>query len=265
MKQKSHRVSRALALPLFLVGMLAGAAMAADRDGLIAYWPLDEGQGVIAHDGSGHGNDGYVEGAAWVSGYCGSALRITGTSLVDWIPYTFDDPIQQGMSVASWVYWGGPSEYNRASVILDGRDGLDGLWFGIMIPSGFVRLNLYAPGGNEGVEGLIRVPQGGWTHVAGVYDSGAHHLLVYVNGQLDQSAAAPEPYHDSFDFAAIGNNHWAPGDGQWAPLNGTVDELRLYNRALSQPEIQELLNCPSPTPTAARSWGLIKSMYRTGQ
>jgi hypothetical protein len=57
-----------------------------------------------------------------------------------------------------------------------------------------------------------------------------------------------DTYHNSDHQPAIGNNHWAPGDHQWAPLNGVLDEARIYDRALCAEEIQYLYNHPGNRP-----------------
>ena len=44
------------------------AEAAAPTDGLVGYWPMDEGSGTIAHDISGSGNNGTINGASWVAG-----------------------------------------------------------------------------------------------------------------------------------------------------------------------------------------------------
>jgi hypothetical protein len=243
-----------------LIAFLHTRASADLTEGLIAYWPCDEGQGPIVQDVSGYGNDGTISGAAWVPGFQGWGLEILTTDIVQSIPRSFDDPIGSVFTVAAWVRWDGPSVYDRPGTVFDGRSPVEGFFLGIQ-QDGALRLNIYhPPSGGEGAVSTSPVPLDAWTHVAGVFDGSSQTLRVYIAGVEAGVAAATYPYYDSYISAAMGNNRWAPGDGQWAPLNGILDEVRLYDRALSDEEIAELALGPSPTSEA--TWGGVKRLFR---
>jgi hypothetical protein len=243
-----------------MIALLHARASADLTEGLIAYWPCDEGQGMFVHDASGYGNDGMISGAAWVPGFQEWGLEILNTDIVGFIPPRFDDPIRDAFSVAAWVRWHGPSVYARPGAVFDGRSPVEGFFFGIQ-QDGCLRLNIYhPPSGGEGVSSTPPVPLDEWTHLAGVYDASSQTLRVYIAGAEAGVAAATYPYYDSYISAAMGNNRWAPGDGQWAPLNGILDEVRVYDRALSDEEIAEL--ALGPTPTSETTWGAVKGLFR---
>jgi hypothetical protein len=73
----------------------------------------------------------------------------------------------------------------------------------------------------------------------------------------DNILTATTPYYkNSTGSPAIGNNWWAPGDGEWRPFNGIIDELRIYDRALSPDEIAELAGgAPANEPPVADAGG----------
>jgi hypothetical protein len=96
--------------------------------------------------------------------------------------------------------------------------------------------------------------------VAGIFEVSSPSLRVHITGVKAGVATATYPHYDSYISAAMGNNRQAPGDGQWAPLNGILDEGRLYDRALSDEEIAEL--ALGPTPTLETTWGAVKSLFR---
>ena len=243
-----------------LIALLCSPASADLTEGLIAYWPCDEGEGQFAYDVSGYGNHATLSGAEWVPGFQGWGLEILATDIVQSIPRSFDDAIGSAFTVAAWVRWDGPSAYGRPGTVLDGRSPVEGFFLGIQ-PDGFLRLNVYhAPSGGEGVQSTSTVPLSAWTHVAGVFEVASQSLRVYITGVEAGAATATRPYYDSYSSAALGNNRWAPGDGQWAPLNGVLDEVRLYDRALSDEEIAEL--ALGPTPTLETTWGAVKSLFR---
>jgi len=80
------------------------------------------------------------------------------------------------------------------------------------------------------------IPTGTWTHVAATYDpSPGNEVRLYINGQLDNSTNFAHGPIDSSDSAlTIGNRM-----GQHY-FDGTIDEVAIYNRALSAEEIAEL-------------------------
>jgi hypothetical protein len=84
-----------------------------------------------------------------------------------------------------------------------------------------------------------------WYHVAGVYDAAARRLDIYVNGVLDNGVllgAVPASQYNPPDSVNIGRR---PA-GYY--FKGTIDEVRIYNRALTQAEIQADMNTPIVGP-----------------
>jgi glucose/arabinose dehydrogenase len=80
----------------------------------------------------------------------------------------------------------------------------------------------------------------GWYHVTGVYNASARTLAVYVNGQLDNGAlvgTVTSSQQNSTNNVNIGRR--ASGNYQF---NGRIDDVRIYNRVLSQAEIQSDMN-----------------------
>jgi hypothetical protein len=95
-----------------------------------------------------------------------------------------------------------------------------------------------------------------WYHVAGVYNASAQTLDIYVNGVLDNGTLRgiiPASQLNAAVNVNIGRRTSLYGGFYF---NGVIDDLRIYNRALSQSEIQDDMNTPvgspppTPTPTA---------------
>ena len=78
-----------------------------------------------------------------------------------------------------------------------------------------------------------------WYHVAGVYNAPARTLDIYVNGVLDNGVLVGKVPASQFD-AAVNVNIGRRGGGFY--FQGTIDEVRVYDRALSQAEIQTDMN-----------------------
>ena len=86
-----------------------------------------------------------------------------------------------------------------------------------------------------------------WYHVAGVYNASARTLDIYVNGVLNNgtlSGTVPASQINSAVNVNIGRR--SGGGGYY--FNGVIDDVRIYNRALSQAEIQADMNTPVGTP-----------------
>lgn len=244
------------------------------EDGLIAHWKFDEGSGYTTKDSSGMGNHGVIYGAEWVEGKSGYALEISGTGIVEYIPSTIDDTISNSLTFSSWVKWYGPNEYNRNSYIFDGRSAGSGihrygLITGIYADTGRVFLQLLCPPDDSAYMTVISaspVPLNNWTHIAGVFDLENNMFSLYFNGVLDNSTSVNRSYCQAFGSPAIGNNWWAPGDGAWAPLNGMVDDIRIYNIAVAKEKIGDLMKVEyEKTPqVACRDSDGGKNYYEKG-
>ncbi|MBC7289060.1 MAG: hypothetical protein H5T86_13685, partial [Armatimonadetes bacterium] len=84
-----------------LVLLAAPRTGAADKAPL-AYWPLDEGQGNVSRDASGHGHDLQLSGTSWEKGAVGSCLRLHGAKSTASTPLT-SDLLPSHVTVAAWV------------------------------------------------------------------------------------------------------------------------------------------------------------------
>ncbi|MEA3343527.1 MAG: LamG-like jellyroll fold domain-containing protein [archaeon] len=196
---------------------------------LIAYWKFDAGSGSVAKDSSGNENHGTLRGAEWVDGKEGGGLKIVDTNIVNYIPDSFDDDVSTLLAVECWVYWFGkhPDTYSSNSYVLDARYHSRGGFILYLRPNGSVVFSLRGPSGSQVVESKSVVPINEWTHIKGVFDYGPRTLSVYMNREIDHSVDASFSYYDTKSSAAIGNNRWSPGDHQYAPFNGIIDELKI--------------------------------------
>ena len=210
--------------------------------GIVLYLPFAEGSGTTTSDGSGSGNNGNLSGGAtWSpSGRFGSAVAFDGISGLITVN---DSPSLHllNMTLEAWV---NPSAINvgRRAVIFKERSGVSPpLDYGLYAadsagspPSGYISelspsLNTYRAIGSSP---LTTPMPGTWTHLAAVYTG--NQVQLYVNGVLAGNRGtgnavmnnASQPLH-------IGGNSIL---GEW--FSGLIDEVRVYNRALSQTEIQ---------------------------
>ena len=208
----------------------------AGDNGLLACWNFDEGSGSTATDSSGNGNTGALcNGPAWVDGKRGKALSFDGRSNYMSYPTLFSAGISE-LSVMAWIN----SPLNQSGdIIYHGYGGE----FVLRTGSTSTRTNIvsfevhlsdwiwYASSSS------VLFPNT-WYFVAGVWSKGSS-LRIYIDGVLESETAVPSldltPLSAGWD-ASIGVYDAAHyGIDFW---NGIVDEARIYNRALTQQEVQ---------------------------
>ncbi len=194
----------------------------------VGYWPFDEASGTIARDCGGNGLDGVVsEPFDWVVGRKGGALHFTaysdgGRGRVDLGRYSAFD-FSSDFTVAAWVKLDAPG--GNADIVA--RPYSWGLGFASG-SAGFIVGN-----GSSGDVFVVGgpVPVGEWVHVAGVFRSRVS-AEVYRNG-VAQSTATDATSADRPSTHVILN------DG-FEAFSGSIDDLVMFNRALSASEVSAL-------------------------
>ena len=210
----------------------AAAAGEVSTKHLVGYWPCDEGSGATVADQTGRGHMGYFQaGAAWTTDakVGKSALSFPNPGGVE-----INGPVvdtTKSYTVAAWVKVDKLTGY-ETFVSIDGDD-----------KSGFF-LQVHATGNRftfalDPVHAFAPVsPQPGqWYHLAGVYDSVARTLAVYVNGELQATEHAP-PAIRATGNTAFGRAKFAGNFTDF--VSGAIDDIRVYDIALTQPEIAAL-------------------------
>jgi hypothetical protein len=198
--------------------------------GLTGYWPFD-GSDVTdkIYDRSGNANDAtFVGGATSTSkviGRIGQGFKFTnGVNQYVLTPLTPSGTVR---TISAWVYNNGVSggaeehvaEYAPLQLWIDSSDVLrfySGSVYTATVPS---------------------VPRNTWTHVVAVCSSVGH--FIYVNGQLASESNNASTCSTASGPLYIGR--WAGGGATGNEVfNGTIDDVRVYDRALSAAEINQL-------------------------
>jgi hypothetical protein len=215
----------------------------ADAEGLIGYWGFNYGD---ASDESENGYNGKSVGVDFIDGIFGLGCEIQGTDRIESIPKSFDDSINNQFTFSTWVYLY-EGFLDKALYIFDCReDSWDGGGFIFAISTNNVAyFELRETGEKQFIKSSDGIFVETWTHIAVVFNNDAGHFKVYINGVENNVSTTYKQYSKTYYDAVIGNNHWGYIDGEWRPLNGIVDEIRIYNRALDEDEIQNLYENPS--------------------
>ncbi|HEV7976933.1 LamG-like jellyroll fold domain-containing protein [Amycolatopsis sp.] len=204
-------------------------------DGIAAY-AFDENQGTVADDSVGAHDAALVGGAAWTAGKSGSALALngsgqfadTGAALLD---------TTGNYSVAAWVKLNdsGDGTAGGAFQTVVSQDGGDHSAFFLQYSGADKRL-AFSFVGTRALAPTAPVP-GRWYHVAGVRDAATGQVKLYVDGQLaaTKDACLGEA---STGHTVIGRGQF--GGNQVDHLNGAIDQVRVYDRALSDADVSAL-------------------------
>ncbi len=223
--------------------------------GLVLYMPFDmpPANGVV-RDESGAGNDGRVEGAQWVSGgRMGGAFRFNITNVDDRIVVPDSDSLGvQYVTLSAWMMSSQADGLPNRILDKDRRQGYSlGLSGGDKNKRGMPEICI---SWSTGALANRMVCDGRWHHVAGTYDGQICKLYVDGNRVKQQQAPSSGPIHrNHWDFC-IGNSVVEYEGGTFSSFDGMIDEVRVYNRALSGEEIKTLATatkagiCPFSTP-----------------
>ena len=106
--------------------------------------------------------------------------------------------------------------------------------------NGFYTLDEYPPSGSGGgVYGTTIIPENTWTHIVAVVDGGTESF--YFNGNADGSGSSETYASEAPNKAGIGGRALDSQPGGWyGYFNGSISDIRIYNRALSATEVKML-------------------------
>ena len=196
-------------------------------NGLVGWWKFDETNGTIAYDSSGNGNDGNLtNGPTWTTGKIGGALSFDGVN-----DYVITD-VTTGLnfSVSTWV----KTSDNDAHIM--GSNGGDSWLF--WIDYGELRFELQNGSWNEPTPFSV---SSDWTYLTGVFESLDSSAKVYKNGSFQSTKVV---LNRVVNDSIISIGKWLTSSSNAVPrhFNGLIDDVRIYDRALSAAEVQALYN-----------------------
>ena len=218
--------------------------------GLVGYWTFDEGTGTTAYDYSGQGNNGTKNNGQWLTGTSckkGGCFGTTIDSILDYVQVI--DPASGILDFSdndsfSYLMWFKDSQNQGTES--------DQLWKGGYSPnSGYRMLTNTASGGPicqyadsdtavgaDGASTATSVLDGNWHLVVCIMDRVSKKFLIYLDGVY--KAADTNLTEGSAKSSAVNPRLGEAWGG--AEVNGAVDDVRIYNRALSAEEIQAIYN-----------------------
>jgi hypothetical protein len=204
----------------------------AELGGLLGWWKLDEKEGATAADSSGNGNDGTLVGnPQWrpQGGKIGGAIELSGKGDYVKIDNESAFDITNQITIAAWVNITSiPQEWT--GIVTKG----DTAWrMSTDFANSIFHFGL-GTNNNDYMSGKTTVSSGQWHHVASVYDG--QKMSIYVDGKLDASQPRSGPIATNNFPVCIGENI----ENNKRFFNGLIDDVRVYNYAISENEIAAL-------------------------
>ena len=250
---------------IFAALILANASDAEfNPEDVIAIWLLDDGNGAAATDASGNEHVGQLVGdPQWVAGKFGGALEFDGDDRVDCGDIDGVDGFKS-LTALAWCRWdGGDGGLTSPARVVSKQDPNKGDKGPFSLGSGWNahKLTFWINFGDwAGVHSGTHIDDGEWHHVAGSYDGNS--LRVYVDGieeaenNIGKITGGSTPEHVAIGSDGFGREFW----------KGVIDEVALFNTALSEDDIAGIMNnglsplsAVSEIGKLATTWGRLKS------
>lgn len=215
-------------------------------NGLVAWWRMDDAAGTTATDSTSTAADGSINGATWTTGRRAGGLHFNGgqsvhcgrrASLAGTTPFT----------VTAWVRVNSGTSQEGTIIQQRASDGFNGQYRFYVSNTG--RLGFYVYGNSAqqfNFTANTAINNGNWHHVAAVRDANGNAYL-YLNGQLDGSVTGTTQRSLSSSIS-VGIGADIRDSNRY--FRGTLDDIRIFNRDLSQEEISLVRNqAPVIAPT----------------
>jgi hypothetical protein len=256
---KTYILIGVILVPMFL---LTGMAMSVVDNSIVLYLTFDADEGNTVKDISPSHNDGDIKGKPQkVEGKFGSALELNGTTDSIEIPHNASLNMTTAVTMEMWVKLaaGGP-DTNQVGIEKGGWEAGEYSIYAHYVPGSksamqFFDLPVACGDANSGNLGK-NIKDGEWYHLAGIWDG--KKIYIYTDGKLDMSAECGNKLNTNGKSLYIGARN-----GSERFLQGVVDEVRLYNRALSEAEVKKdmetlgSLSVSVPGKLAV-CWGTVK-------
>ena len=199
----------------------------------VAAYSFDEGTGSVAHDDTGNDHDGALSGPVWTGAgkHAGALQFASGEDCVS-VPNSSELQLTEEFTLEAWVR--SEDDEQTGPVFFKKTEWFAayGLYVGFSQdgkPEAILATDDYELATANSAQVL---PEAAWSHLAATYDGS--HLRLYVDGELSDTAEAPEMIASEGPLM-IGCSH-----ASWEEdFVGKIDDARIYDRALSAAELAE--------------------------
>jgi hypothetical protein len=190
------------------------------------------------HDAVGKNNGKFFDGKLeWVQAKFKNGLKFAGAGVYVGIPRSPDLESPDSVTLSAWVNL--EKAVGKEQTIVSYADSYNLIYGGKYVNFGSA---IHQAGGWVDCLGNKPVSFGEWYFVAMTYDS--QDINLYVNGEIDGTKAAPGKLDYFKDRMLCFGESADPGD-HWA-FNGIIDEVTIWNRAMTEEEVMKAYKSPIP-------------------
>ncbi|HLG60162.1 MAG TPA: chitobiase/beta-hexosaminidase C-terminal domain-containing protein [Vicinamibacterales bacterium] len=220
-------VREVLCIGLALSALVLQTGRVSSQSNLVAAWSFNEGAGSTSDDRSANDHTATLSGAVWTTGQYGSGLAFDGVDDIVTVADANPLDLSSAFTIQAWVR---PEVSSQARPVVR-KDAAGGVAYSLSLTTDSkARIEVVIGGTPYTVTGATVLTDLTWTHLAATYTGS--QLLVWVNGVQDGSASVSGSISATTQDLSIGGSTTG---SQWFP--GKLDEVRLYNVALSESQI----------------------------
>lgn len=242
---------------IILALLVAFCVASYSKAAVVGAWLFDEGSGAVAKDSSGNKNDGKINQATWVDGRYGKALDFNGVDanveIINKGSLSVDT-----FTLMAWIkvpgFIGGWQTI--ATLNTDGPIRNYGLF--INDGSGLIHYSFTSGKAWQSFNATSNPVDGKWHHIAATYDKKI--FICYVDAKNDGETAIDNLKPDTAVDVPVTIGSWVGGG--W--IKGSIDDIALYDTALTAQQIQDVMNKGLSTTAVDREsklttcWGNVK-------
>ena len=267
-------IGKQLALLVATVVLLATAS-AAQNDGVVAWWKFNEGSGDFVVDSQTGKHDTILNHHQWTKGVSAGGLKFDGFTTVVERPAKEVPKLEAEFSLEAWVAIQ-TYPWNWVAIVDQEKDHHNGYYFGIDA-QGRVGLQLSVWGTWETCVSQSRVPLMQWSYVVGTFDpqSGVRLYIdgkpageCSVKGRSDPAKKTGLRIGRNFqDLPPTSLVRTSAAFPTYYSLDGILDELKIYNRALAAEEVAGTYQSTKPSTApelTARHWPTLPKSNHFG-
>ena len=238
-------------------------ALTEPEESMILYFSFDSLDKDQAIDHSKYGNNGELVGdAELANGKFGKALKLNGST--DWVEVPHDDilTVDKDVTVMAWINTErhmGPNNQRWQGIVAKGNSPRSYSFY-TESPSKCMHLSV----GGDGSVCTGEIALNEWQHVAAQVDNGTHRYWINGENVGEFAGKKPPPGNADTSNVLVGKTH--EGNREFL---GLIDEVRIWNRALSEDEIVDQMEKGhfelfpvDPRQKLATTWGIIKTKKR---
>ncbi len=232
-------------------------------ENITGLWLFDNGEGTVAADSTGNGNDGTIHGASWVDGKFGKALQFDGTD--DWVEVAHSNTVafEAGTSFSVTLHFKG----TKVGGSLAGKNYEDTSqatpWYLLWNGGGDNKVTFFlrdSANTSFRPQSTTEIGDDQWHFIAGVADTDSGKASIWIDGTME---AELDFNTDDGYGTAEGVFHIGRHFDRYTA--GIIDEVALYNVALSEADLNGIMNDGlvsvtdvEPKGKLTTTWGTIK-------